>query len=180
MCAVVSGRTRCNARVAVPSGPRRRGSDHSSNSAEYGSSDPLTSDEYDAWVQTMGNRCTGIEKVREIFATKKIERWFKDQGGSVELRFMVDPVTFDIFQACARKHPPSNFECPGISMETAQLVIATFKALMLLLPQNSNSDCGKSASHVECSYSETQLIYFNFCLWFRLVWLGRVWMQYPC
>ncbi|KAL7526279.1 hypothetical protein ACHAWF_001707 [Thalassiosira exigua] len=135
--------------------------------------DPLTAEEFDAYVQTMGNRCTGIEKVREIFTDRKIQNWFEEHGdndGAVALQIIEDPITLEVFQACARKHPPSNFECPGISMETAQLVITTFKALIFLLPHNpdmgeviggvlvggqQDSGCGNcgvvSASNKRCS-----------------------------
>eukprot|EP00571_Detonula_confervacea_P011869 CAMPEP_0172303550 /NCGR_PEP_ID=MMETSP1058-20130122/5081_1 /TAXON_ID=83371 /ORGANISM="Detonula confervacea, Strain CCMP 353" /LENGTH=179 /DNA_ID=CAMNT_0013014413 /DNA_START=179 /DNA_END=718 /DNA_ORIENTATION=+ len=94
--------------------------------------DPPTVEDYQAWVRTMGNKCTGIEKVKEIFTDKKIENWFEEQGGSVLCKITPDPITFDLCQACARKHPPSNFTCPGIDVMTAQAIILTVQCLIFV------------------------------------------------
>lgn len=95
--------------------------------------DPITVEEYDLWVQTLGNHCTGIDKVREIFTGRKIQVWFEEKHeDSVKIAICDEPITYEVFQACARKHPPSNFECPGISEDTAKNIITVFKAMIFI------------------------------------------------
>jgi len=98
--------------------------------------EPLTPDEYDSWVKSSGNNVKGKEKVREIFAEKKIEEWFEEQGGSVLTELSPDPITFELFRGCAVKHPPCSpeYSIPGISEEVAEAMINMFRLLIFVLP----------------------------------------------
>ena len=88
---------------------------------------PLTPKEYDDWVARTGNPYpSGKAKVQDAFTQKKIEQWFTDQGGSVLCGVSPDPITFDVFRACAVKHPPSSEDIPGIDEKTAKLCRGRF------------------------------------------------------
>ncbi|CAB9504691.1 Phospholipase Carboxylesterase superfamily [Seminavis robusta] len=117
--------------------------------------EPLTAVEYEAWVESCGNPTKGRLKVMEIFAEKKIERWFEDHGGSVQIRLSPDPIPFELLRACAMKHPPtSQVDIPGISVEMAKAVIQSFRVLILVL--HHHPDMGEIANGVfvghECDY----------------------------
>ena len=98
--------------------------------------DPLTTDEYDSWVQSCGNPTKGKLKFQEIFAEWKIQKWFEKQGGSVLTQLSPDPITFENFRACAMKHPPSKQHIPGIDEETAKAIIQMFQMLIFVLPHH--------------------------------------------
>jgi hypothetical protein len=98
---------------------------------------PLTPDEFDHWVQHKGNPyATGKARVQDSFTESKINRWFSDQGGSVLCGLSPDPITFEVFQACAAKHPPSSEDIPGIDEDTAKGIISAFQVLIFLLPHH--------------------------------------------
>eukprot|EP00985_Skeletonema_marinoi_P032381 scaffold39118_cov206-Skeletonema_marinoi.AAC.14 len=117
--------------------------------------DPVTEEDFDSWVLTLGNQFTGIDRVREIFTGEKLKKWFEIQGDSIDLGFTEEPVTYEVFEACARKHPPSNFECPGISVLTARRVVAAMKALIFCAKCRaacrSNKRCSRCKKTVYCS-----------------------------
>jgi hypothetical protein len=119
------------------------------------SRDPVTEADFDLWVRTLGNQVTGIDRVREIFTGQKLAKWFENHGDSVDLGFTEEPVTYDVFEACARTHPPSNFVCPGISVQTAQRVVAAMKALIFCAKCKtaceSNKRCSRCKKTVYCS-----------------------------
>ena len=119
------------------------------------SRDPVTEEDFDLWVRTLGNQVTGIDRVREIFTGKKLKKWFENRGESVDLGFTEEPITYDVFEACARKHPPSNFECPGISVQTAQRVVEAMKALIFCAKCKtaceSNKRCSRCKKTAYCS-----------------------------
>lgn len=98
---------------------------------------PLTPEEFDEWVARSGNPYnSGKARVQDQFTGQKIEQWFSDQGGSVLCGVSPDPITFDVFEACAAKHPPSSADIPGIAEETAKAIILAFQMLIFILPHH--------------------------------------------
>lgn len=133
---------------------------------EYEGMQPLTPEEYDLWVSRSGNPySSGKAKLQDTFSEHKIQQWFNEQGGSVQIALSPDPITFDIFQACAMKHPPSSTDIPGIAEDVAKAIITTFQVLIFLLPHNPNvgtiedgifvantcGNCGKDSPTKTCT-----------------------------
>jgi hypothetical protein len=98
---------------------------------------PLTLEEYNHWVSHSGNPYrTGKAKVQDTFTEYKISEWFRDQGGSILCGLSDEPITFEVFQACAAKHPPSSADIPGIDEDTAKGMVTMFQVLIFLLPHH--------------------------------------------
>ena len=97
---------------------------------------PLTPGEFEHWVQHSGNPYrTGKAKVQDSFTEKKINQWFSAHGGSVLYgAISPQPITFELFQACASKHPPSSADIPGIDEAAAKSIIEAFQVYIFILP----------------------------------------------
>ena len=95
--------------------------------------EPLTQEEYKAWTVSSGNSSiSGREKVRHMFARKKIEKWFSEHGtgGRVSTKLSDTPFTYELLEACASKIPPTEMEIPGVDLKSAKEAIAAFHVLI--------------------------------------------------
>jgi hypothetical protein len=98
--------------------------------------EPLSPEEFDEWVARSGNPYTSSKaRVQDSFTDKKVSEWFDEQGGSVVYKAAIpDLITFDVFQACVAKHPPSIADIPVIPEGLAKIIITSFKTVIFIMP----------------------------------------------